>query len=376
MFNIDFEQQQINEHYDALCKNFNLLPIKVTAFYRAKINEEVLTLGHRSGPLHRIAYPTKEKITRRVSGEVSDFVEDRNNMSKTENFIIQKYKDRLLFLPTLEYFGHCQYCFRQDVLEEQKKMDHKSLLSQLAVAIEYVQDHPEIEEIILSGGDPIMLLVRQMRQIIESILGKTNVKYIRIHSRVLAYSPETMSNDMMDILSEAKIRFVSHFSHPYEICSVVANKLEKMNKYNGIKLYNQFPLLRNINDNAILLVKHLKLLDDLNVRNLSIFIPDPINYSASYRIPISRLRKLTNDINWNSPSWVNSTRFVMDTKYGKVRLDNIESYDEERQVAIFRRGNSTIEYPDFPEDLDKPGDIKTMLWKEYADYSSLNIQQE
>jgi lysine 2,3-aminomutase len=96
-------------------------------------------------------------------------------------------------------------------------------------------------------------------------------------------------------------------------------------------------LLRNINDNWLVLSELLSILDELNIRNLSIFIPDPIIYSGAYRIDFKRVIKIIDDLNFNASSWVNSTRFILDTVYGKVRRENIESFDNENQTIIFNR---------------------------------------
>jgi L-lysine 2,3-aminomutase len=123
-------------------------------------------------------------------------------------------------------------------------------------------------------------------------------------------------------------------------------------------------LLRNTNDHPKVLIKHIKRLEELDIRTLSIFIPDPINYSAPYRVSLQRLKKIIDEFKWSSPSWINSTRFVLDTHYGKVRMEDLVSYNNETKVAIFRREDNEVEYHDFPEDLDSPGNLQTMLWKD------------
>jgi lysine 2,3-aminomutase len=108
----------------------------------------------------------------------------------------------------------------------------------------------------------------------------------------------------------------------------------------------------------------------MGIRNLSMFIPDPIKYSAVFRIRLERLFAMIDQVNWNSSSWVNSTRTVLDTHHGKVRREDFKGYDTSRNVAIFQREGHTIEYPDLPESMDVPGDIDTLLWKESSSKSS------
>ena len=107
-------QSELNHRYNTLSTQERLLPIKVTKFFQQKIEEEVAALGHNEGPLHRIAYPTHERLFVRTADEVIDFVDDRSNMpDNAKDVLIHKYTDRLLFMPTANCIGHCQYCFRQ-----------------------------------------------------------------------------------------------------------------------------------------------------------------------------------------------------------------------------------------------------------------------
>ena len=163
------------------------------------------------------------------------------------------------------------------------------------------------------------------------------------------------------MLAKYKVRLVFHINHPYEICEEVECIIGKIND-SKVKMYAQFPLLRGINDNAIVLKRLLEKMDELNIRPLSIFIPDPISYSASFRLSYNRIINIMNEINWNTPSWINSVRFVMDTTIGKVRRENIIKW--EGNCITFSRNNKEVKYYDLDEGIDQPTDIKKLLWKD------------
>ncbi|MET3524126.1 hypothetical protein [Mesorhizobium abyssinicae] len=105
------------------------------------------------------------------------------------------------------------------------------------------------------------------------------------------------------------------------------------------------------------------MLDEMGVRNLSIFIPDPINFSAAFRVRLIRVWRIADDLNFFSPSWINSTGFVFDSNDGKARRENHVDTNSGTDVAIFVRDGNPIRFPDFPEHLDVPGKIEIMLWK-------------
>ena len=320
------DQKTINDQFNRIALTHHLLPIKVTRFFQQKVDEEVAVLGHNEGPLHRMVYPSRERIEVQDGQEVPDFVQDKTNMPNVRSsFIIQKYKDRVLFLPTANCAAHCQYCFRQEILAESIERDKISIAEQLKTLDNYIDAHPAVTEIILSGGDPLTLSLSDLKLILTHLVEKTQLDSVRIHTKVLTYSPSVFkSADKLKLLAHPKIRLVFHITHPYEICDEVEKTIHRI-QHHGIKCYNQFPLLRNINDHSAVLIKHLKRLDELNIRNLSIFVPEPVYYSTAFRIPMKRIFLIMDELNWNSPAWVNATRFALDSPIGKVRREDFKS---------------------------------------------------
>lgn len=358
-------QSVVNEMFKTLSIKEGLLPLKVTPFYQRKIKEEVEALGHHLGPLHRVSFPTQDRLLLRAPNEVKDFVDDRSNAfgQAHKTSIVRKYVDRVLFLTTSECFGNCQYCFRTDVLTETSAVDKRTgRLADLHLLREYLCAHPEVTEVILSGGDPLILPASRLAEIIEWIRSAPSVKSIRIHTRAIVYEPKAFTAEKIDTFAKHNVRIVFHIVHPYEICEEVSEKVEKLRE-RKIRLYNQFPLLRHTNDHHLVLYQLLEMLDQMGVRNLSIFIPDPINFSAAFRVRLSRVWRIADRLNATSPSWINSTRFVFDSKSGKARRENYIGTDD-RDVATFVRDGNPILFPDFPEHLDVPGKIEFMLWKE------------
>ena len=220
----------------------------------------------------------------------------------------------------------------------------------------YLQSHSNIKEVIFSGGDPLSIGYENMKFALDE-LQQWN---IRIHTRAIVYEPSIFTEKMINLFNKHNIRLVFHINHPYEIDEVVEEKINEIRKA-GIRMYSQFPLLRGINDNSKVLIKLLIKMDELNIRPLSIFIPDPISYGAVNRISVSRIEKIMDEVNWNTPSWVNSVRFVMDTTIGKVRRENI--IKREGKCITFSRDGKTVEYYDLDDGIDVPSPIDKLLWK-------------
>jgi lysine 2,3-aminomutase len=349
--------------FDLIASQTGVLPVKISPFYRRKVAEEIEVLGHERGPLSQGILPDLKRFELRAPGEVADFVEDRENMpDETPDTIVQKYRNRLLFFPTDICAAHCQYCFRTNVLSEQHDKVLPSFEEKLKRLISYLQKHPEVEEVILSGGDPMTLSKGMLIETLTRLKEEASIGHIRLHTRTMAFSPKVFSEEKLEVLAATKVRLVHHIIHPYEICNEVREKIELINSYR-IPQYNQFPILRQINDHSEVLRLLLTDLDSLHIRNLSMFIPDPINYSAKYRIALERLFAIMDNLNWTTPSWINSTRLVLDTQHGKVRREDLIRIDTEQNMAFFSREGNLIEYPNLPEEMDIAGDINTMLWK-------------
>ena len=79
---------------------------------------------------------------------------------------------------------------------------------------------------------------------------------------------------------------------------------------------------------------------------------------------MKRIFRIMDELNWNSPAWVNATRFTLDSPIGKVRRENFKSYDTQNNMVVFERDGKEVRYPDLPENFDIPGKLTTLLWKD------------
>ena len=359
MINEILIDEELQKKYHQFVEKENLLPIKVTDFYKKKVLNEVNTIG-KGGPLYRSVIPILDKINLKTSVETRDYVEEsKHNPVSNCDYIIQKYDNRLVFIITDVCFAHCQYCFRTYNLSKFQKSNLKeNIKNKIIVLKKYLLDNKNIKEVILSGGDPLSIGYDNMKYVLDELCNWN----IRIHTRAIVYEPCIFTNDMISLFKKYNVRLVFHINHPYEIDKIVEEKVNEIRK-SGIRMYSQFPLLRGINDNSKVIIKLLEKMDELHIRPLSIFIPDPISYGAANRLSADRINKIIDEVNWNTPSWINSVRFVMDTTIGKVRRENIVNIDNKR--ITFSRDGKKIDYYDLDDGIDVPSDIRKLLWQDY-----------
>lgn len=353
----------VKQQYNLQAHQLNLLPIKITPRYEKLVNEEYQVLGEYGGPLYRAVYPDSERLTMQISHEIPDFVKDQSNMPLgLRNILIHKYRHRALFLVTEKCAGHCMYCFRQALLNDIYGHPLPPLEERIERVKAYLINHPDINELILSGGDPLMIKINKLQYLFEELINNTPIRDIRIHTRNLIFAPQLFTDKLIALLSKYHVRLYLHVIHPYEIDETIIKLLKRLQQA-GIRMYSQFPILRRINDHVQVLEKLLRQLDELQINLINLFIPDPINYSASFRIPMHRLLKLTNELFWKTASWHSNARLVLDTPIGKVRYEDIVDWNQQNGEIIFQRAEQKIIYHDFPAQFDTPGELTTLLWK-------------
>jgi lysine 2,3-aminomutase len=265
-------------------------------------------------------------------------------------------------MPTPVCAGHCQYCFRQDILSEGHAGGRPDVEAAIAELVAYLPTRPAVREVILSGGDPMTLPVRDLVRVLAAIRAVPQVEAIRIHTRAPVFTPKVFDDPArLDALVAADARIVIHAVHPYELCAEVTARIRALDRV-GLRLYAHFPLLRGVNDHVDVVRRLIDRLDTQRVRTLSVYVPEPIRHSAPWRIPLARVFAIQDALTETAPGWINAVRFTLDTPVGKVRREHIVSIDAARGLVTFARDGRTVVYPDFPAALDVPGDPAVMLW--------------
>lgn len=165
--------------------------------------------------------------------------------------LLHKYHNRALLMFKTNCAINCRYCFRRH-FPYQKNQGNKSNLIQ---ALAYIADHSELNEIILSGGDPLMAKDHELSWLVEQLASIPHIERLRIHSRLAVVIPNRITDMLCQLLanSRLKIILVTHINHPNEIDQSVIDAMFKL-KQHGVTLLNQSVLLKDINDDANVLI--------------------------------------------------------------------------------------------------------------------------
>lgn len=242
--------------------------------------------------------------------------------------IIHRYKNRVLFFPTPICPVSCRYCFRKNELANPDELFE----GRLEETIDYLTSHPEVNEVILSGGDPFILSDQKLENIFRSFAQISSVKYLRIHTRTPIIIPSRVTQRLTGLLVEYKRKFnklvlVIHTNHKEELDDEVAASLIKLKK-TGIELLSQSVLLKNVNDDTESLVNLFTHLSDLGVRPYYLHHPDRVKGAMCFYLSLTEGRLLYHSLRDKLSGWM-IPQYVIDIPggAGKVPAFNPETFD-------------------------------------------------
>jgi lysine 2,3-aminomutase len=194
--------------------------------------------------------------------------------------IVHRYADRVLLKPLHVCPVYCRFCFRrEDVGPGSEALSP----AELDAALGYIREHGEIWEVILSGGDPLMLSARRLRDIIRALDAIPHVAVIRIHSRVPVVDPRRVTAALVGALkAEKAVYVVLHANHPRELTPAVRAAATRLGRA-GIPLLSQSVLLKGVNDDAATLEALFRSLVAMRVKPYYLHHPDLAHGTAHLR---------------------------------------------------------------------------------------------
>jgi len=203
--------------------------------------------------------------------------------------VVHRYPDRALLKPLLVCPVYCRFCFRREhvgpdggVLTE----------AELQAAYDWFAAHPEISEIILTGGDPLMLSPRRLRAIIAALSALPHVHTLRIHSRVPVSDPGRLDDELADALeTDRSLWLVVHANHAREFTPDAAAALRRV-RMRGVPLLGQSVLLRGVNDTAAALEALFRAMIAVGIKPYYLHQLDPAPGTARFHVPIEEGRAL------------------------------------------------------------------------------------
>ncbi|TVQ83480.1 MAG: lysine-2,3-aminomutase-like protein [Micavibrio sp.] len=234
--------------------------------------------------------------------------------------IVHRYPDRVLLMPALHCAVYCRYCFRREKVgrDEAVLPDEK-----LAAALDYIRSDENIKEVILSGGDPLILSPRRLAGIFTALEEIAHVEIIRIHSRVPVADPQRITKQLCAVLegSAKPVYLAVHVNHAQELTPDAEKSLKKLHAA-GCVLLSQSVLLKGVNNDADTLEALFRALVKLRVKPYYLHHPDRAAGTAHFRVTLAEGREIMRILQ-SRLSGICRPVYMLDIPggYGKVPVD-------------------------------------------------------
>lgn len=234
-----------------------------------------------------------------------------------------KYADTALLLCNDVCGAYCRFCFRKRLFMDQ----NDEVVRDVSRGIEYIRNHPEISNVLLTGGDPLIMSTSKLEPIIARLREIPHVKIIRLGSKMPAFNPYRITNDpqlhaMFERYSTpeaGRIYVMCHFNHPVELTPEAKQGLQCLQEHSAITV-NQTPMIQGVNDDPRVLSELMNELSYLGVPPYYVFQCRPTEGNESYSVPVERAYGIFQESLRRMSGLAKRARFSMSHVTGKIEV--------------------------------------------------------
>lgn len=276
-----------------------------------------LLQAEKRGPLARQFVPDPREADARPE-DLADPIGDQ--IHTPVKGLVHRYRNRVLLKIVSVCPVYCRFCFRRDMIGP----GQEAMLTEneLSAALSYVSHHPEIEEVIMTGGDPLVLSPRRIAELTSAISDIAHVKVLRWHSRVPVVAPERVTADAVAALANTNklVRVAVHANHPAELSTDAERASTRLIAAN-ITLLSQSVLLRGVNDGVNVLTELFARFGQVGLEPYYLHHLDLAPGTHHFRVPVREGQALLNRVRHHHSALV-MPRYMLDIPggFGKVPL--------------------------------------------------------
>ncbi|GDX07376.1 EF-P beta-lysylation protein EpmB [Buttiauxella sp. A111] len=245
--------------------------------------------GNPNDPLLRQVLTSREEFIA-APGFSTDPLEEQHSVVPG---LLHKYRNRALLLVKGGCAVNCRYCFRRHFPYSENQGNKRNWQA----AINYISEHPELDEIIFSGGDPLMAKDHELDWLITEIEAIPHIKRLRIHSRLPIVIPARITETLVTRIARSRLQviLVNHINHANEIGDEFRASMSHLRKA-GVTLLNQSVLLRDVNDNAQTLAELSNALFDSGVMPYYLHVLDKVQGAAHFMVSDDEARLIMREL--------------------------------------------------------------------------------
>lgn len=290
-----------------------------------RINDYYLSLidwSDPDDPLRKLVIPDSSELLEYGRWDASD--EDTNYVVKGCQ---HKYKTTALLIVSEVCGAYCRFCFRKRLF----RSDVEEAMSDVREGLDYIERTPEINNVLLTGGDPLTLATNKLRMIIERLRLIEHVKIIRIGSKMLVFNPMRIYEDqeLLDLIrqnstEEKRIYIMAHVNHPREITKE-ARKCFKALHDAGAIVVNQTPVLKGINDDPAVLGQLLDQLSWAGVTPYYFFVNRPVAGNSGFVLTLEEVYRIVEQAKSRTSGLGKRVKLCMSHTSGKIEILAVEN---------------------------------------------------
>jgi lysine 2,3-aminomutase len=297
------------EEREAIEKTSEVFRWNITPYYA-----RLMDASDPSCPVRRQVVPTMNELGDDLVDELDPL--DETGHSPVKN-LIHNYTDRVAFCVTAECAVYCRYCLRKRMVGDanffMRTDEHQA-------AIDYIAEHDEIRDVLLTGGDPLTFNEDNLEWLLSRLRAIDHVEVIRFGSRMPVKLPYRITEDLCDLLARHHPVWVNtHFNHPTELTEDAAAAIDRLTQA-GVPVGNQTVLLRGINDDPETMKALNEGLVRLRVRPYYLYQAQVIGGTGHLRVPIEVGMHIQRRLRGRTSGFAIPT-YVLDTPHGKVPLN-------------------------------------------------------
>jgi lysine 2,3-aminomutase len=315
-------------------------PMAITPYYASLIKSTDL-----SDPVFQMAVPQGQELFA-PDFLHADPLEEEEDMPVPG--LVHRYRDRALLMATTMCSMYCRHCTRKRVAGYQESCID---VSQLNAITSYLRAHPEVKDVIISGGDPMTMSTSLLERILASVRSVPSVDIIRIGTRVPVVLPQRITNELTQMLSKYHPLWINtHFNHPNEITPESAAACARLANA-GLPIGNQSVLLRGINDSPHVIEELCRGLVKMRVRPYYLFQCDLVRGVEHFRTPVSRGIEIMEYLRGRLSGLAIPT-YVVDTPHGGGKIPVLPNYivSSSPTHTVFRNYEGMI--VNYPEPME------------------------
>lgn len=291
---------------------------KISRAFKTRITPYYANLIRKKGyPLYKQVVPDLAELAQN-SGEEDPLEEDLDSPVPS---IIHRYPDRALFLVSHSCASYCRFCTRKRKVGNPAKIHPRYIED----GINYLKDHLEVRDVIISGGDPLILSDDRLESILSQLRGISHIEILRLGTRMPCFLPQRINQKLVNMLKKYHPLYINvHFNHPDEITEEAARALNLMADA-GIPLGNQTVLLKGINDDVLTMRKLMQKLLTVRVRPYYIYQADYVMGTDHFRTTVEKGLEIYQGLRgWTSGLAV--PQYVIDAPGGGGKIPLIPEY--------------------------------------------------